>query len=516
MKDILRIQKAEYTLPTGELLWTIENLNVSGNEKIGLVGKNGTGKSTLFECINGNKELSEGVIIKSDDSFYIPQQKNKSEDDFSVTELVALNKITNNEFVKVLGETYSNENSDFLTRKLNILSGGEYLKVYLVIAKILNRKLLLLDEPTNHLDTKGIDFVRSLLVSFSGAFICISHDTRFLDSVVKKIWSLEKNEIKVYGGNYSFYKNMKDIEQSSILRQVSNKNKEIKKVKKTIALQKDRQQKNEREGRKQKNDTSMSKMEIGFAKENSQKSRGKNLSKLAEVLSQKEKELSDLGLEKKINLKLKIRNRINNGKIVSIKNGYLYVGEKILVKDINLEVFGGDRIRISGSNGVGKSYLCKNIINKELREKNFKSEKLYFQDNANIVYLDQFYTILDEEKTVLENVREICGGLTLEEMRKHLSSMLFKDQGSVNKKVKYLSGGERARVAIAMITSSNVDLLILDEPTNNLDIDTIEKFIETLQDFEGAIILISHNEDFSDRINISKRYNIEDSKFGVF
>jgi ATPase subunit of ABC transporter with duplicated ATPase domains len=132
------------------------------------------------------------------------------------------------------------------------------------------------------------------------------------------------------------------------------------------------------------------------------------------------------------------------------------------------------------------------------------------------VYLDQFYTILDEEKTVLENVREICGGLTLEEMRKHLSSMLFKDQGSVNKKVKYLSGGERARVAIAMITSSNVDLLILDEPTNNLDIDTIEKFIETLQDFEGAIILISHNEDFSDRINISKRYNIEDSKFGVF
>jgi ATPase subunit of ABC transporter with duplicated ATPase domains len=154
MKDILRIQKAEYTLPTGELLWTIENLNVSGNEKIGLVGKNGTGKSTLFECINGNKELSEGVIIKSDDSFYIPQQKNKSEDDFSVTELVALNKITNNEFVKVLGETYSNENSDFLTRKLNILSGGEYLKVYLVIAKILNRKLLLLDEPTNHLDTK--------------------------------------------------------------------------------------------------------------------------------------------------------------------------------------------------------------------------------------------------------------------------------------------------------------------------------------------------------------------------
>jgi ATPase subunit of ABC transporter with duplicated ATPase domains len=82
--------------------------------------------------------------------------------------------------------------------------------------------------------------------------------------------------------------------------------------------------------------------------------------------------------------------------------------------------------------------------------------------------------------------------------------------------VKYLSGGERARVAIAMITSSNVDLLILDEPTNNLDIDTIEKFIETLQDFEGAIILISHNEDFSDRINISKRYNIEDSKFGVF
>jgi ATPase subunit of ABC transporter with duplicated ATPase domains len=343
MKELLKLNNVMYQLPTGEELWEIKNLSVHMGDKIGLIGKNGSGKTSLFDCIVGVKDFSGGSHSVTPNLFYIPQQKDKNLDDLSVQELLDTHKINTAAFLSVTTKEFE-FSSDFINKKINTLSGGEYVKLYITIASLKKPALLLLDEPTNHLDTDGINFLVNWLKMFNGAFICISHDTDFLNRTIKSIWEIENAKINVFGGNYFKYKEIKDLERQSILRKIEVKEKEIKKVKKSVQIEQARQQRSIREGNVQKFDRSMEKAAIGYFKEQAQKSASKNTNRLSGLLEDKENELSELSLNKTQKIRLKINGEGEGYTIFNIENTNLYLGNIIFIQDINIKVVSGDRI----------------------------------------------------------------------------------------------------------------------------------------------------------------------------
>lgn len=494
----------------------LENISFTVNEgdKIGVIGVNGTGKTTLFKIISGIYGYDSGEIYTSKDCEigYLEQNTNFYSDNTIFTEVLEvfsdlikmeedLRKMeceisdksseTNSPDLQKLMDNYSHKlelfqnsngygykseakgvlkglgfNDDELEKPIKILSGGE--KTRVLLAKLLLKKptLLLLDEPTNHLDSDALEWLELFLKQYKGTVILISHDRYFLDQSVNRIFEIHNKKLKAYNGNYSYY-----VEKSAIDKEIERKTyedqqKEIKKQEESIERLK------------------------AYGREKHLKrarSKEKALSKI-EVLDKPDGERK--------RAKIKFIPAVESGNdVLAVRDVEMSFPDKVLFKDLNLDIYRGEKVALIGPNGAGKSTLFKIIMN-ELEP---IQGAVKFGTNVNTAYFHQEQKTLNLDNTVIDEIWDANPHLTQTEVRNMLGAFLFENE-DVFKRISSLSGGERARVAILKLILSQSNFLLLDEPTNHLDIDSKEVLEEALVNYTGTIFTISHDRYFLNKV----------------
>lgn len=496
-----------------ETIYESANFNIEKLDKVGVVGVNGAGKTTLFKVILKEIELDSGRIQINNKKRigYLPQEIILEDSEITVFDYlmsarpieklnaklirlyneVAISKEEEqNKILKQISKTqelleyydvYNSENimleivknmeidSNLLDMKLTELSGGQKSKIAFAHLLYSNPEIMLLDEPTNHLDVKTRKYITEYLKNYKGMVLIISHDISFLDEIVNKILFIDKasKKTKIYTGNYSTYLHKINQEKQLKEKLIKKENEEIEKLK-TIVL-------------KYSNSSGKRKRMA--------ESREKVLNKkLANKISE-DKKLKKV----RFNVKPKREGSKIPVKVNNISFGY----DKQLYNNLSFLINNRERFLIVGENGVGKSTLLKLIVGfLKPQEGN-----IWFGSKTDIAYYAQEQELLNLDKTVLENV--LNNGFNNTELRTILGNFLFVGD-DVFKPVKVLSPGEKARISLAKIILERANLLILDEPTNHLDPDTQEIIGQNFKDYEGTIILVSHNPKFVETIGINR------------
>ena len=490
----------------------LENVSFTVNEgdKVGIIGVNGTGKTTLFKILSGIYGYDSGDIYlgKGVEIGYLEQNTNfhsegtifeevlevfkdliemetylrdlevKIANESSNPNSKKLEKIMNEysnkleKFSELNGYGYKSEakgvlkglgfSDEDMDKKINILSGGEKTRVLLAKLLLKNPSLLLLDEPTNHLDSEAIEWLEVFLKQYKGTVIIISHDRYFLDQVVNRVFEIHNKKLRTYNGNYSKFIELSKVEKELELKKFEDQQKEIKKQEESI----DRLKAYGREKHLKR-----------------ARSKEKMLDKV-EVLDRPEM------YRKKANIKFSPSVTSGNDVLEArdISMGY---GDRTLFKNLNLNIYRGEKVALIGPNGAGKSTLFKIIMNN--LQPLTGSVKL--GTNVHVDYFHQEQKTLNLDNTIIDEIWNDHPQLTQTTLRTMLGAFLFEDE-EVFKKISTLSGGERARVAILKLILSNSNFLLLDEPTNHLDIDSKEVLEEALLNYEGTLFTISHDRYF--------------------
>ena len=484
--------------------------DVKSGEKIGLIGANGSGKTTILKIVAG-MESTEGELFlrKGLTLGYLEQLPTVGIEDTvrnvlntAFDELHDLkHKITQYElllaqdmvnFERTLQE-YGKLQAEFerldgynidekinrivkgldldnhLGKKFNDLSGGERTKAMLGKVLLMNPDLLLLDEPTNHLDLSSVEWLELFLREYKGSVLLVSHDRYFLDNVIDKILDIDENGVETYHGNYSYYVLEKERRFYEAMKWYGNQQKKIKRMEDQIH-----------------------RYRVWGEMRDSDKMyrRAKELEKRLEKITLLEKPVLE---RKKINLSGLIGGRTGKSVITADEISKSYDNQLIL-SNVNFELFYGDSFALIGDNGSGKTTLLQ-MITKEI---NPDSGQITIGSRVDMGYLPQKVTFLDEEKSVLDTYIDESG-TTLSQGRHDLAKILFYGD-DVFKRVNMLSGGEKSRLRLSIILNNNANLLILDEPTNHLDIDSREILEETLSDYQGTIFFVSHDRYFINKL----------------
>lgn len=481
------------------------SFDVKTNERVALIGSNGCGKTTTLKIIMGIESYDSGNIsIRKESKIgYLTQMPPKEDDNVSaksvylrgVQELIDLeNKIndfvenmsSNEKDIKLLDKLqeefrisggYSLKEkiekirngfkitNELLDREYNKLSGGEKTLINLASIILSNPDILLLDEPTNHLDIDTLEWFEEYLSSYNGTVVIISHDRYFLDRTVNKIIEIENGNANIYHGNYSYY--LKESEKRLMIefQNYKNQQKEIKALKEAIERYKVWGAKSDNPmffRRAKAIETRLEKME----------------------LIEKPKTKSELRIN------LNVEDRTSN-RVMVISNLDLKIGNKELLRNSHMEVYYKERVCLMGKNGAGKTTLIKNILNNT-------HDNIKLGTNIKIGYIPQEIRFDNEELTIYEHMRKIFVG-SESELRSKLNQFYF-TADNIDKKVKNLSGGEKVRLKLLELILKNANFLILDEPTNHIDIDTREILEESLLAYDGTILFISHDRYFINKI----------------
>ena len=437
--------------------------------RIAIIGRNGSGKTTLLNILHGLTEPTSGEVQHHNDIVfgYVPQM---------------------------------------ITEFASSLSGGQRFNQALTKALSLDPTVLLLDEPTNHLDSRNRKGLMRMLKSYPGTLIIVSHDTELLRNGIDTLWHND-NKIHVFSGNYDDYIHEINLKRASI----SSELKLLKRQKKDIhdKLMQEQQRAAKSKGEKsiylRKWPTIVSTANAGRAEETSSRKKSAIGHKKQDLTEQ----LSNLRLPEIIMPKFSLSSAsIGDQIMVAICDGSVgYAEQEPLIQKISLSVGSRNRVSIQGDNACGKSTLIKAILDLPdvtlVKLGDWRAPKL-----ADIGYLDQQYGTLLAEKTVLESIAELVPTWSHIEVRRHLNDFLFRKNEEVNALVGTLSGGEKARLSLAQIAARTPKLLILDEITNNLDLETKQHVVQVLKAYPGAMIVISHDEDFLQEIEIDNYYQI--------
>jgi ATPase subunit of ABC transporter with duplicated ATPase domains len=465
-------------------------------EKVGFVGANGSGKSTLVKIISGLEKKNEGEIeiFKNFKISYLPQEFGQN---ISVSEYLNFSEKDKSKVLKSLKKFDFEE--EILLRKISSLSGGEKTKIFLTKVSLENSQIIILDEPTNNLDSEGLEILEKIIKNSDSAFLIISHDRNFLNNTVSKIIELNEfsHKIKIYDGNYSDYRIEKENFEKKQDQLFVENQRQKKSIEKEVLKQRGKTQRNMKAS-VMRNDNN--KMSAGKRMDELEASAGKNLRRAKNKLENFED--AEKSTQKRP-LKIDFSEMKKSGrKILLVDNLLLEYGQK---EEISLEIFSGDRVLISGKNGSGKTTFLKEILS------NSKTEKIEWGINIEIGYLPQDFL---QEK----NINNIFLEYFLEksekiesDARKILSRFGFRREETFSK-ISELSPGMRGRGKIALMLVNNPNVLILDEPTNNLDLEVLEKFEEALKKYKGTIIFVSHDKYFIDKIKPNKILNLKENK----
>ena len=502
------------------------NLEIKTGERVALIGQNGSGKTTILKIIikeesidSGTINIRKGATLGVLKQIYENEKENILVKDFlydSFKNILEIeNKLRNfeqkmateknqkelekmikkygnlqEEFIAIGGyeiqEKFSkictkfNIESEMLERNYNNLSGGEKTRVNLAKLFLKNPDILLLDEPTNHLDIESLDFLEELIQKYNGTVLIVSHDRFFLDRVITKTILLENGKEKIYFGNYSYFLKEDEGRTLAEFENYKDQQKQIEKMKESIKTLR-------RFGEIAKNEM--------FFK------RAKSIEKRLEKMEVLEK----VNLDKKtIDLKFNLENR--SGKdVLQIDNLTKKFGEKVIFENTNIHLCYGEKIALIGKNGTGKSSLLKMIL---------KEDKDYYGNiklgaSIKIGYIPQNIVFENTNQNVLDYFEDE-NSFSEEQARSRLAKYGFRGE-NVFKKVGKLSGGEKVRLILLKLIQKDVNFLILDEPTNHIDIETRELLEEALKEYPGTVLFVSHDRFFINKL-ATRILNIEDYK----
>jgi ATP-binding cassette subfamily F protein 3 len=482
------------------------SLHIKPKDKIGLIGANGTGKSTLLRLITGEYQPDAGNISKSNDcSLGFLNQDLLSYDTGDSILSVAMeafqrqNELQNQidailhemetnyddklveklgkvqeEFEHLGGYTIQSEAEAILEglgfatkdlhRPLREFSGGWRMRVMLAKLLLMKPSLLMLDEPTNHLDLPSIQWIEQYLQTYEGAYIVVSHDREFLDNVSKSIVEVSQGRLNVYAGNYSFY-----LEERALRREIQQS-----------AYENQQQQIRQME-------RFVERFKAKASKATQAQSRVKALEKM-ELVDAVEDEAAT------VNFRFTFDQQPGR-RLVEMKEVSKSYGDLHLLRNTDAVIEKGDKIALIGANGRGKSTLLR-IINGS--EKHEGESRLGFNVKLG-VYAQHQLEVLNLENTIIDELKEAGTQRSETELRTILGCFLFTGE-DVFKKIKVLSGGEKSRVALALTLIGSSNFLLLDEPTNHLDMQSVNILVQALQQYEGSFVVISHDRHFVSQV----------------
>jgi ATP-binding cassette, subfamily F, member 3 len=498
------------------------NFSINENEKIGLVGKNGAGKTTIFKMISGSLSLDSGDIFVTKDKKigYLSQNLNLDENTTVFEEtlkvfdnliqmeqrlrelekLIAHHSSTEGDsYHETLLKEYGNIQDEYernngygiesfarsilvglgistedFNKEIKFLSGGQKTRVALSKLLLESPDILLLDEPTNHLDLAAIDFLEGFLRDYRGTIIIISHDRYFLDIITTKTYELIDGIIEEYNGNYSYYVKERENRYKERLKDYELQQREIQRLEEIIEQFR------------------------SFNREKSIKqaeSREKSLEKIERIDKPKYDEKAA-----KINFDVKIK---SGNDVLLLDNISKSFGDNILFENLSFMMKREERVALIGENGKGKTTIFKIICESLEPDAGF----LKLGKNVKIGYYDQEQKNLSINKTVLDEVWDEYPDMTVTQVRNTLGAFLFKGD-DVFKTIDTLSGGERCRLSLLKLMISNSNFLLLDEPTNHLDIMSREALEDALLDYPGTLLVISHDRYFLNKV-INKIIELE-------
>ena len=490
-----------YELPRGELL--LKNISFSWDfSKCALVGPNGIGKSTLARILSRQLYPSGGELISEGHVLYLEQFKDPLH--VSVAEyLMSLWESTHAD--PLLWGALLDGIS--LETNLKHLSGGEWARVRLAEALSGFSSLLILDEPTNNLDSFGKEIILSFVRAYSGALLIISHDRELLEAV-DGIWELSSKGLQIYGGNYSFYEHQKELERELLMNKIDRQKREKNKIAKEQQEKLSMQEKRMRVGAERAARGGVAKILLGGMKRRAQETYAGIQVNEIERLNNAGDELQKLLDQKKQKVDFNIDitgTGIPEGKLVFEAQGLnlqCKSNQSFLWREAKTICMRGPRRwALRGRNGSGKTSFIKALLNVD--DKLLVSGSLRLGDVV-VRVLDQSYSLLHSDMTVLENIdSESDRGLV--HLRNELAKFQFTGD-AVHRKVSELSGGEKLKVALAklLLVEPLPQLLILDEPTNNLDLESLEVLEDALCVFKGALLIVSHDQRFLERVGVEE------------
>lgn len=448
------------------LLLDIDKFEIMEGDRIGVVGENGAGKTTLIKILMGEVKADEGITYITDSYSYISQRE---------------------EWCKIDGEGKLKGMLHVPDEYDDYLSGGEKVKMRIVKAFEENSSLIIADEPTSNLDVESVKLLNKMFKKYKGALLIVSHDINFLDDLCNKIVEIEEGKLTIYSGNYSDYLNQKEENRKVNEREYNKYIHEKSRLEKAIS------EKEVLRDRIKKAPKGMGPSEaktIKMGDQRGKKNIDNNIKSIKSRINQLEVKEKPKDTKKTI-INIVPSMKLNSKVPIEIEDSKIYVKDKLLIDDVNLKIKQGRKIALIGENGCGKTTLLKYIISGN-------SDKVKILSNVKIGYFDQGQGNLKDDKTILENIKEDS---SYDEtfIRINLSEFGFKDK-SVYKKVADLSGGERVKVGLCKVILSDNNILILDEPTNYLDIKSIEALENALVNTDKTIILVSHDIRFVSNI----------------
>lgn len=463
------------------LILDVDNLKLYSEDRIGVIGANGVGKTTFINILSKRLEPDEGWVKLYGKYSYISQLGEPE------------NKSITNEMASKFGVANTwNEN----------MSGGEKTRFKLADGLGCNSPLIFADEPTSNVDIEGIELMEKKFAEYRGALILISHDRSFLDRLCTKILEIEDGRIKIYNGNYSDYVTQKNQERERAEFEYEEYVKEKKRLQSVITDTKQKVKSIKKTPKRMGNsEARLHKMGGQKAKANLERA-VKNVEKRIEHLEVKEKPKNHQGIKLDISGSNKLHSKI----IIEGSNINRRFGEKIIFSNAEFRIYNQSKIALIGANGCGKSTLIKMIMNND--------NCIKVAQGAKIGYFSQDMSILDEKLTIIENIMK--SSIYDETFVRILLGRLLVKGEDIYKKVSALSGGERVKVSFAKILVQDINLLILDEPTNYMDINSLEVVEKVLKDYDRTLLFVSHDRRFvgsvADNIMTIENYKIKTFK----
>ncbi|MGM0379411.1 MAG: ABC-F family ATP-binding cassette domain-containing protein [Bacillota bacterium] len=483
------------------------SFNINEKERVGLIGDNGAGKTTLFKILTGEIHPDNGqVFLSKDKTLGYLKQKTSYKEDTTIYEACLPTfqdlidkeknlrkleeKISNDPTNQKLLDEYSDKldifeksggysykgkikgvlnglgfGEKFFDKSVDILSGGQKSKLQLGLLLLEEPDILLLDEPTNHLDLEATAWLENFLNDFPNTVITITHDRYFLDKVTTKIIEIENRSILEYNGSYSEFKEYKKELIKTKKRTYQKQQKKIEKQKEII-----------------------------------RRFKGRGTEKLAKRAKSREKMLDkmekiDKPTKNQREIKLKFEPKIKSGEDILKVKKLSKSFDELLFKNLNFDIFKGEKIGLIGPNGVGKSTLFKIILDKI----DYDNGKVLLGHNVFPGYFDQEQKNLDLENTLFDEILEVVPKEKETNIRTYLGMFEFKGD-DVFKEIKTLSGGEKARLSLLKLMLTNANFLLLDEPTNHLDIKSKEILEKALNNYNGTLFIISHDRYFLNNV----------------
>ncbi|CAG5069067.1 putative ABC transporter ATP-binding protein YbiT [Dyadobacter sp. CECT 9623] len=529
---MLFLQDVAYAHPNGDLLFAQIDLSIHKNDKVSLIGHNGSGKSTLLKLMAGILQPTSGNVKSDSKPYYVPQITGRLHDltvaqalgiDHKINSLkdILAGNVTEKNLAIIgddwgIEERYQKAFSHWqipeldLEQAMDTLSGGQKTKVYLAGILIHSPAIVLMDEPSNHLDQVARQMLYEYVENTSNTLVIVSHDKQLLN-IPQTVYELSQHGIKLYGGNYDFYFEQKHIENEALSHDIRSKEKALRKAKELEKETMERQQKLDARGKRKQEKAGLPRILMNSMRNDAEKSTARIKDIHTEKTGAIAREVSQLRSERLDAGKMKIdfdHSGLHKGKILvkAEQVNFSYLERNLWTTPLNCQITSGERIAIKGRNGSGKTTLIKLILGQSQ-----PTEGAIDSANIKTIYIDQEYSLIDNSLTVYQQVQHFnSGALQEHEIKIRLNRYLF-GQTEWTKPCSALSGGEKMRLVLCLLAIANQapDMIILDEPTNNLDIQNTEILTNAFHGYEGTLLVISHDVIFLNEIGITRTIDLD-------